>query len=213
MNNYMLLNYVLANKKKEELEAQEISVPSDFMTKALVYGIAAPTIPMLGYLMVDKEAKKLIALKATQDQQQEEEKPQEGSTTEGEETAETCTTSEHPSPVVNIKATNENGTSLDRVNFASIYGELGDDFKRLLKEKSFDFAISDVSGNANLFYPEDTDVTIVAFYEKQLVQQYFEKGTIPAAIEFKIDTTSGEISQGPIEDKPKTVSRKSGNSK
>jgi len=167
MNQHTMLNYVLANKKKKELEAQGITVPSDFMTKSLMYGMVAPNIPMLGYIIIDKEAKKLLVSEAT-----------------------LATETGNPPypPLIKITAVDQNGNKLNRVLFISLPGKIEGDFECILKEKQFDTATTDENGVANLFYPKESDITIISFANKRLSTLQFEAGKVPETLEFLIET-------------------------
>nr|WP_321245656.1 hypothetical protein [uncultured Psychroserpens sp.] len=178
----ILLNYFLTNKKKTELESQGIVVPPDFMTNGLMYGMLAPNIPFLGYIITEKNAKELIAQKALLDEKGE--VPVPVPVTESDNS---------PSlpPLVNITAVDQNGNKLNRANFASLPAKLDskavDDLIGLFKDKVFDTAITDENGNTNLFYPEKRGITIISHYKEKLSKLYFAAGKVPSTLEYKIE--------------------------
>ena len=216
MNQYTMLNFVLANKKKQELEAQGITIPSDFMTKSLIYGMVAPNMPMLGYMIIDKDAKKLIADKAARDAKekaQEKEVPatETGNPPKAEETASGTETGNPPKeeetasgtdtgnpstlpPIIKITAVDRKGAKLNIVYFASLPGKIDQDFANVLGEKSFDTAITDEHGVTNLFYPKDGDVTIISYANDRLSKLQFDAGKVPSDLEFLIESIPEQVS-------------------
>lgn len=192
MNQNMMLNYFLANNKKKELEDQGIKVPSDFLMKGLMYSMIAPNMPYLGYMIIDKEAKKLVAQNAIVEITLEEAMDKEDAAVEHQ-------------PHTKFVCKDDKGENLKNITIIAIAGNIQMDAssEKINKSDIFDYAITDDKGEAHIFYPKDKALTFFLKHGKDTKREFFEVGKVPATIK---TTFKSEVAECNKEDTDKKES-------